>query len=261
MFCLARVALPGKPTREVRWNGKVWRQFNPQPSNLAISCFSPSFCVANDNADGGEGPYWNGKIWQGMPSNSGGCAGAWCSFDGIGCASATICWDSGTFCDTDDCDGGEISFSDTWDGAAWNQSASFNLGSPDIACAGRAFHNWGFSWQDATANLATACHHLASCDNTTERLACGSPHFCLALPSQDPSAALVWNGTKWGVAKLALVKGHLPKLSTLSCGAPDSCISTGTYQLNPRSAARPVIELWNGSAWKVTQLVNPPSRR
>ena len=261
--CMASVALPKKPTREVLWNGKTWRQLDSQPPAFDIGCLSPTFCVNSDTAHGSDGNYWNGKIWQDMPMGTGGCGGAWCTYSGVLCASASICWDSGTYCATTDCDGGEISFYDVWNGTAWNVNNGPVIHSANQSCTGRAFcltlnppgasisHDWGVTWQDASANLAAACHRLGSCAAAPDT-SCGTPHFCMALA--DPARALVWNGSKWGTAKLPPVSGHQPQLSNLSCGGPRNCVAMGTYQLNPRGAVRPVIEHWNGKAWTVTSI-------
>jgi hypothetical protein len=270
-FCLAVVSAPKDSARDVVWNGRAWRAFKPQPPDVGdVSCVSPTFCVTLNNS---EYPFgyvgWNGKTWQAMTQDSGGCGGAWCTYQTPTCASTTDCWDSGTYCQDSDCDGGLIYFDDTWNGTAWNQSPTGRGFSADVACTGRSFclalnppshaaitNDWGATWQKAATNLAAACRHLASCALPADP-ACGSPRFCLALPSADPTAALIWNGVKWGVKPLALVSGRLPKLTNLACGSPSNCVATGTYQLTPRSTPRPVAEHWNGKAWQVTPVVIP----
>jgi hypothetical protein len=155
-----------------------------------------------------------------LPENrlllSGGCGGADCEYDGVKCASVSVCLDSGTFCDASDCDGGQGFFDDIWNGTAWNANPEHGPGIPgDEACAGRSFcmildppgqaaitRDWKNNWQPASVNLTAACHHLAGCDRPTH-LACGTSHFCIALPAPNPSAALIWNGKKWGIARIA----------------------------------------------------------
>jgi hypothetical protein len=270
-FCLAVVSAPKDSARDVVWNGRAWRAFKPQPPDAGdVSCVSATFCVTlNSSQYPSEYVGWNGKTWQDMTQDSGGCGGAWCTYNHPTCASATDCSDSGTYCQDSDCDGGLIYFSDTWNGTTWNQSHENGPGfGGSTACAGRSFclvldppnaaitNDWGNSWHSATANLTTACHHLASCALPADP-ACGSPHFCLALPSANPTASLVWNGAKWGVKALALVSRHLPDLTNLACGSPRNCVATGTYQITPRSAPRPVAEHWNGKSWQVTPVVIP----
>jgi len=269
-FCLAAVVEPDHSDRDVAWNGRAWRSFKPQPRDTAdVNCLSPTFCTTlNPLAYPSIFMEWNGKAWKGMPQQSDGCGGAWCTYDSPVCASTTNCTDSGSYCGDSDCDTGLFYFSDTWNGTTWNEGIepSFN---GEEACAGRSFcldleppsqaevtNDWGNSWHSATANLAAACRHLASCAWPPDP-ACGSPRFCLALPSANPTASLVWNGAKWGVKPLALVSGHLPDLTNLACGGPSNCVATGTYQLTPRSTPRPVAEHWNGKAWQVTPVVIP----
>jgi hypothetical protein len=259
-FCLA-VANP--PLGEVRWNGKAWKKFSPQPPNFDITCTSPTFCATSNDENDIDGTYWNGKVWQDMPEENGvaGCLGAFCSTESFGCASATICWSSGQYCGTDECDD-TLFWQDIWNGTTFVPGPDLTGPGTDDACTGRAFclmldppqatitDNW---FRDASVNLATACRHLSSCAQPT-RPACGSPHFCLALPGPDPSGALAWDGKKWGVVKLALVRGRRPKLTSLACGSPANCFATGTYQISPRDLAQPVAEHWNGKAWKVTAI-------
>jgi hypothetical protein len=268
-FCLAVTDPPQKPGREIRWNGKAWKQFSPQPPVLGVVCMSPKFCATSNDNDEVDGTYWNGKVWQDMPEGNGaGCGGAFCTTEGFGCASATICWSDGQYCGDGDCDDGNFFWNDVWNGTAFDPGPDLSGPGSDDACTGQAFclildpptatitDNLFQTSQDASVNLVTACRHLSSCALPT-RPACGSPHFCLALPSQDPSGTLAWNGKKWGVAALALVGGHLPKLTDLVCGSPANCVATGTYQLSPRGAPQPVAEHWNGKAWKVTAIAKP----
>jgi hypothetical protein len=263
-FCLALTSQPKKAARYVLWPGKAWRKFSPQPPDQGIECLSPTFCAAADQDFNSDGVSWNGKTWQTMAGGTG-CGGAWCHVDNFGCASATNCWSSGDYCGDSDCDDGTFFWNDIWNGTSWVQGVSMAGVGDDEACTGRSFclsldppkatttTDWFTTTHDASAGLATACHHLASCALPT-RPACGSPRFCLALPSQDPSASLAWNGTKWRVVRLALISGHLPKLTDLACGSPANCMASGSYQLTPRSTPRPITEHWNGKNWTITPL-------
>ncbi|HET7013352.1 MAG TPA: hypothetical protein VFI65_05560 [Streptosporangiaceae bacterium] len=272
-FCLASATQGKNPAQEVVWNGKTWSVLSQQPPGSNISCFSPTFCEILNPAGGGDGADWNGTTWQDQPTGSGdGCGGAWCTYTGVGCASASICWNAGNYCGTTDCDGGVIYFSDIWNGTEWNSGNGSIDGRQDLACAGRSFclkldppagaditRDWGNTWQPASVNLAVACHHLGNC-GWPPNSSCGTPYFCLAMPNGSAGGALVWNGKKWGFVKLALVSGHRPSLSRPSCGGPRNCMAAGTYQLSPRGAAHPVVEHWNGKAWQVTRIVSPVTR-
>jgi hypothetical protein len=267
-FCLALTSHPKQQPRYVLWNGKAWRKFGPQPPDQGIECLTPTFCAAADQSFNSDGVEWNGKTWQQMPITNGGCGGAWCEYNNFGCASSTICWASGDFCNDSGCDNGTSYWNDVWNGTTWTSGPNFGGVGDDAACTGRSFclsldppkatttTDFFTTTHDASAGLAAACRHLASCAVPT-RPACGSPHFCLALPSQDPSASLAWNGKKWLVVKLAMIGGHLPKLANVVCGSPANCMASGTFQLTPRGASRPVTEHWNGKAWSVAPIANP----
>jgi hypothetical protein len=272
-FCLASGRSPQGHNQEDVWNGKTWRKFTALPPNPFVLCVSPDFCVAlNDDEPPSGEMYWTGgSQWQAMPGTSAGCGGAWCDITSLNCVSATNCQDAGNYCGDSDCDDGTYNYTDVWNGLTWTDSTSQpgpGFGGMQ-ACAGRAFcltlnpprqaaitNDWGNSWHSASAHLTTACRHLVRCISPG-LLACGSPWFCLALPAQHPVGSLVWNGTEWGFARLALVSGHLPKFTNLSCGSSRNCVATGTYQLSARSTPRLVAEHWNGKAWQVTQLVVP----
>jgi hypothetical protein len=270
-FCLMDVLVSPGHLKEVAWNGRAWRQFKPQPPDLPVTCLSPRFCVGLYSDRFGEFYWTGGPSWSPMPDTSSGCGGAWCTTQSFSCGSATNCQDSGSYCGDDDCDDGTFDYSDIWNGTTWSdstQNPSPGFGGQQ-GCAGRAFcmvldppsqaaitNDWSASWQSASVHLAAACHHLASCTQPT-LLACGSSHFCTATTAQSPTAALVWNGARWGVAKLVLVSGHAPKLTALACGGPSNCVATGTYQLSPRGAVRPIAEHWNGKAWSLTRIATP----
>ncbi len=274
-FCLAAVPTPKAPRfKEVEWNGRAWVRFKPQPPASNVGCLSPKFCVElieDDQLPDAEVYWTGGSTWSPMPGTDSGCGGAWCDITSFGCSSATNCQDSGNYCGDSDCDDGTFDYSDTWNGTTWNDTT--NNGPPGggyQACGGRSFclafspphlasasNDWGANWHDASAGLAAACSHAANCGTYPVQLVCDSSRSCLALNGPDPTGAVVWNGTKWTFVKLALIGGHLPKITALACGGPGNCMASGTYQLNPRGAAKPVIEHWNGNSWTVTAIATP----
>ena len=275
-FCLRAVSGPGGTTPQVVWNGRAWRRFKPQPPAGArdLTCLSPKFClgipVGPSASPGGVEVYWTGgTTWREMPGTNAGCGGAWCAIGGFSCGSTTNCSDSGSYCGDSDCDSGVFGYTDVWNGTTWTDSTNHGPGFGGAeSCAGRSFcmtldapklaavsNNWSKSWQSAATHLAASCL-LAKCTGSAFP-ACGSPHFCLVLPSTHPAGMLIWNGTKWGVSKLALIGGHLPTLNNLACGSPTNCMVTGAYQPNPRTAPQPLVEHWNGKTWKITPIAKP----
>jgi hypothetical protein len=279
-FCLAATAPPKDGTRTVAWNGRTWQAFKPQPPDPQdVTCPAAKFCVTQSSS----GPFptiggtsavsWTGGTsWQTMPGAQSQCEGPWCVISSLSCASASICFDQGSYCTDDDCDSQDY-FAGTWNGTTW--SPSDDLG-PGLACAGRSFcmnltltatgasatisRDWGNSWHDASAGLAAACHR-AGCAQL-HALACGTPWSCVAFTSSARSAApayaLIWNGATWKTARLARADGGLPTLALLACGSQHNCAAIGTYRPAGTSGSQPIAEHWNGSAWKVTPIPTTP---
>jgi hypothetical protein len=267
-FCLAATFLPRGPERTVVWNGRTWRTFRPQPSDVSdVTCESPTFCVTFDfHFLPSDILGWNGKGWHSMPGATDGCDEI-CNLDTLACATATNCWESGDTCSGGCSESDIVHFFETWEGNSWIQTA----GPPPAgqACAGRGFcmtialpatakvtHDWWTSTQDASSNLAAVCNGIADCDHAAG-LSCGSPWFCVAFPSAHPGMALAWNGATWRAVRVARVRGRIPDLTLLSCGAARNCAAFGSYRLAPGSQPRPVAEHWNGSTWQVTPMPNP----
>jgi hypothetical protein len=270
-FCLAGGSSAKGRSVEFEWNGKSWHRFTAQPPDSWVTCLSARFCVT---LTGGQfynqEMYWTGgTTWSAMPETGIGCGGAWCQTTSFSCGSATNCSDTGDYCGDSDCDNGIFNWADVWNGTVWNDNTSNGPGfGGDLACAGRSFcmtvnpaqaaisDDWQQTWHSASEHLTAACHKLGNCGFPT-RPVCASSTFCMALPGQDPTGALIWNGTKWAAARLALIGSHLPKMSGLACGTPANCVATGSYQATPRSTPKPIAEHWNGTTWQVTKVVIP----
>jgi hypothetical protein len=249
LFCLAATHLPGSLPRTVMWNGRTWRAFKHQPPDVYdVTCVSPAFCVTFDNvAIRSDLAEWNGKGWHLMPGARNGCGGPFCNFGPLSCATATNCSVSGTYCTDNSCEN-NVSFSQIWNGSAWIQTAGPVLNAYQAqACAGRGFcmviklpalaqvtHDWWKSSHDASSHLAAVCHGIAGCDRAAG-LSCGSPWFCVALPSARQSAALAWNSLTWRAVRVARARGRIPELTLLSCGSPRNCAAIGSYRLTPGS--------------------------
>lgn len=275
-FCLAAVSIK-HPTTLV-WNGEAWHTLQHQPPEpLAVTCVSRTFCVSPiPDADGHFAGMagWNGSWWPAMAQGSGGCIdggpGPECGYSKTPpvCGSAANCAVSGGYCNDDECDSPQT-FYQSWNGSRWTASTQPPVDASSLeSCAGRSFcmvlqqqlvkvvisRDWEHNWHDATANLAAVCGNFSSCGQFPD-VSCGSPEFCMVLPDVAKGPVLVWKGTTWKAVSLAKVGGHLPTMTLVSCGDARNCTVTGTYQSSADSAALPVAEHWNGSAWHVTKLV------
>jgi hypothetical protein len=276
-FCLAvTVPPPRHRPRTVAWNGRAWRAFTPQPPDpFDVTCPAARFCVTHSfpSFSGLEGDGWavswnGGPSWQTMPGALYQCGGPSCSL-GVSCATASICFDQGSYCTDDNCDS-TVDYAGTWNGTSWGPANGIGP-DPDQACAGRSFcmtltlavtpsatisRDWGNSWHGTSAGLAAACRR-AGCGQL-HALACGSPWSCVALTSKSqtapPAYALIWNGVRWKTARLAPAAGRLPALTLLACGSPRNCAAIGTYRAAPGRHSQPIAEHWNGSAWRLTPI-------
>ena len=115
-------------------------------------------------------------------------------------------------------------------------------------------HNWGIL---ASANPA------GSINATLNGVACPTRASCFAVGSYTSggvSKNLVehWNGHTWGTLSNPNPSGSTNSaLSGVACPSPASCFAVGTYSTS--TAAKTLVEHWNGHAWGVFGSPNPTS--
>jgi hypothetical protein len=240
------------------WRGRTWRPFGNRPSNVTqITCGSPTACWTLNGAFLAR---WTGKAWVNDP-DADACSGTpECGWNSVTCGSGQSCLAFGQSCDTTDCEDGPSDFAEGWNGKVWNgYGIEFSQGT--YVCTGDAFcmatsgpydaaAGTGGNWQNVSPDLAAICHNQVTC-NLSGLLACGSATMCVSVPPNS-QLTLMWNGTTWRTAWLALAGGQLPDLTTLSCGSATSCMATGTYGSGPLSVA----EHWNGKRWQLSDTLN-----
>jgi hypothetical protein len=88
--------------------------------------------------------------------------------------------------------------------------------------------------------------------NTLASVGCTSPAECVAVGATAGTGGLseVWNGTKWRIKPVATFRGSQIALMDVSCPASANCMATTGFR---------VTEHWNGSAWTIERLAEPPS--
>jgi hypothetical protein len=130
------------------------------------------------------------------------------------------------------------SFSERWDGTAWTvvptpASAGANAALYAISCA--------------TASFCVAVGQTHSLGRTGFR----------ASFAYGPQRALieVWNGAAWTVQPNPGAKVAASGLFGVSCPSASMCMAVGTHAIGTHSVG-PVVELWNGTSWRV---VNAPA--
>jgi hypothetical protein len=207
-FCLAvgmTAANRNKPTYSV-WNGSSWspaaRAAVPagsfRSSLAAVSCLSPTFCVAAGSSDPGGrqqiralAEVWDGTTWTvarvrlRVTSESG---------VGVSCATRAACM--ATWGDS------FTALARWWDGTSWRKAPFAGPGRPE----------------DERSILGVSCPSATSCT------AVGSRHT-----DADGIVPLIerWNGQRWSIQAPALPGMGHAQLSDVSCTAPTVCTAVG----------------------------------
>lgn len=85
-------------------------------------------------------------------------------------------------------------------------------------------------------------------------VSCASGTRCTAVGESGGARAVVetWNGTYW-VAQEAAVPREAARTSLLavSCTSESFCVAAGYYRHERTGETKPLVEMWNGSAWSV----------
>lgn len=209
----------------------------PHNGLSAVWCASASSCVAVGTSNPGtENPVaghplaetWNGKGWKAVPVRlpAGAASGG---LLGLSCVRPTSCvavgfWGKGFT-------GHELA--ESWNGKIWTPSEPPAKASEQTELMG---------------------------------VSCPSAKTCVAVGIYEPNlnlgliAAVVeqWNGVKWTEVKPALPSG-LPDFSLLdsvSCPSVRQCVAVG-YVATGVDTGSPLIESWNGKAWKRVAAPSP----
>jgi hypothetical protein len=158
------------------------------------------------------------------------------SLAGVSCTSPTFCLAVGAADDGvygHNAPGKLKAFSEVWDGTSWTPTL--------------------------TADPPGAGGALAS-------VSCVSPSFCVAVgathsdgefslwsASSPDSRGLVevWNGVSWSIEPTPA--GAVPNsgLRGVTCLSTSFCLAVGSSSPRPYAAASPMVESWNGKAWKL----------
>jgi hypothetical protein len=267
------------PTRGVssaealRWNGTRWSNQPiptvPGASLNALSCASPSACMAVGESDSGVlAERWNGTRWRILPAPTPKGA-VFSGLGGISCPSPSFCMAAGAYSTSSSPDGPAKSFTERWNGKKWAI-----VSSPNPAGAVQTFFN-GVSCTSSSACTATGEQHSASgvthtlaerWDGATWRIqptpnpakvqfaslggvACTGPSACLAVGGSDQGTlAERWDGTMWHIQPIPTPPGD-GLLNGVACPAPAACTAVGFTFTS--SGGMILAERWNGTAWHI----------
>jgi hypothetical protein len=215
------------------WNGTAW-SITPSPSAPAsqshfleaVSCTSPTSCVAVGNVNNSHGDStlietWNGTAWSIAPSPNLSATGN--DLNGVSCTSPRAC----------------VAVGDFYNGTTYQTLVETLKGT-----------DW--STTPSPAPSATLVHSLFA-------VSCTSPVACVAVGSfnngtRDQTLAETWNGTAWSVTPSPNPSATLNSLYGVSCTSPTACVAVGYVDQSAKQQT--LFETWNGSVWSTTPSPN-----
>ncbi|HSE67061.1 MAG TPA: S8 family serine peptidase, partial [Gemmatimonadales bacterium] len=254
------------------WDGSSWTL---QASNLSkplygLSCSSSNSCVAV-GADSGQ--RWNGSEWltqaAALPE------GTQANLVAVSCRSATVCTAVGSYyAPRSSASHGYVPLAErltpSWSTQTTpNPTPKTENSLADVACpsstkclaagndeyrAKEMLQAWnGSEWK--IVNNAFDGHASA--------LACGSATSCMMVgySGSEPRSWKVTeqNPSSWSASQKSIVipeGGSLLTLRDVSCASTTSCIAVGSYYNG--SEWKSLAESWNGTAWSLQSVPNPP---
>jgi hypothetical protein len=219
------------------WNGSTWQSVpvpNVAPGDdgeypEAISCTSPTFCVApvvtfGSNTFTKSVLQWNGTSWSSVTLSA---APPTAIFLSVSCVA--------TWCQMVGSDAG-VNFSGTTEYAM-----TLN----------------GGTWQNESIPSAPAQSNLFG-------VSCLTPSFCEAVGVQKNNGSTgvmknlveTWNGTAWSITPVPdSTAGYADGLYAVDCFGPTSCVAGGFDNFNPYFSSGVGQALsWNGSTWATQDL-------
>lgn len=263
----------------LRWNdprGVRWGVLD------AVSCVGSSYCMAVGTADKtvqqNYSAQWRGSGTLRQISTPNPARARWADIAGVSCLSATDCMAVG---DYESSAKRVLTFAEAWNGTKWRllpgtpnvkheQESIFN----DISCATPARcvavgytlgsgshpaeHPFAAQWTSGKWRLSAT---VSASDAGLFGVSCPAASYCVAVGARGRSAlAERWNGSSWRMLKIARTSSPRSgdSLEHVSCISRGHCVAVGFRYIPGRNYAdHTLAEVWNGSAWKLQNTVNP----
>ncbi len=219
------------------WNGTTWAtQTVPDPAGANDVALSGVACTSDCIAVGyyfsssqtlAVADLWNGSTWstQTVPDPTGATAS---DLPAVSCTSSAACTAVGSYFDSS---GGSLPFAEVWGGTTWATQA---VPSPPGAIYSQL--------SGVSCTTSAACTAVGSYYNSSDE----------TLPLAEE-----WNGTAWAIQPVPSPAGAVySQLSGLSCISIAACTAVGYYD-NSSDEAVPLVEVWNGTKWKLQPTANP----
>jgi hypothetical protein len=272
------------PTRGVssaealRWNGTRWR-IQPIPtvpgaSLSALSCASPSACMAVGGSDSGVlAERWNGARWRILPAPTPKGA-VFSGLGGVSCLSPSFCMAAGAYSTSSSPDGPFKSLAERWNGKKWaivpspNPAGAVQTFLGSVSCTSPSactttgeqhsatgiVHTVAERWNGTRWRIQLTPNPSRSPGSFLAGVACTSASSCTAVGGRTDSAgnpvgtlAERWNGTRWRIQPMPTSPGG--QLTGLACPAQAACTAVGFTFTS--SGGMILAERWNGTRWRI----------
>ena len=148
-------------------------------------------------------------------------------FERCSCASSTSCIAVGRYLNSS---GAEVVFAESWNGTTWS------LTEPVTPTGAKSSKLVGVSCTSTTACIAVGAY----VNSGGTQVAFGES----------------WNGTAWTLKEMSIRRARKAPACGVSCASSTSCIATGRY-VNSGGAEVTLAESWSGTAWSLTEPLNP----
>jgi hypothetical protein len=270
-------------TSTTTWNGTVWSRGAPVALNsgwhlhlIAISCVSPTFCMASGVEDSAGSrmitEQFNGSAWSisgpAATTQSG-------TLYGISCASVGDCMAVGG--SSSQTPAASYHWNGTWTKVPTSSPGAYAT-FYSISCVGA---NWCMAagqyrsgsatlslvevWNGSAWSVISVPQRTSS--DTIEGVACANPSWCMAVGGGGLAnlPALQWNGSTWTVEPIpspasAGQWAGQQHVRSVSCPTTSFCVASHyyTFPTSPTSGtAAPLISQFDGSNWSTPEAPRP----
>jgi len=248
----------------------------------AVSCPSPTACVAVGTFNNGTNDQtlvemWNGITWAIAPSaNTSPTQNN--ALNAVSCPSPTTCVAVGY-----SYNGAHYrTLIETWDGTAWtitpspDTSGTLNDILNGVSCTstsacvavGRYESDTNEqtlieTWDGTAWSIAVSPNASTTLPNVLESVSCTSPTACVSVGyysdgSNDQTLVATWDGTAWSITPSPNPSTtQFNFLEGVSCTTPTRCVAVGGY--GPKGEYLTLVEAWDGTAWTVMVSPNVPA--
>lgn len=279
-------SLPHDTALVWRYGGRSWRLATriplAQSSLAAVSCVSPSFCLAvgrvGQPASSVLALRWNGRSWSQVPADSPPSSGNGDALGSVDCLSRADCWAVGGINLGEVAGGVRHDLVEHWNGSRLSAVAAPGSGNPlaAMACAG-AHACWATTYP-AGAQLRST-NEVEQFNGRTWRVArlplalsggasgisCGTAAACWLVGMRNgnglrPFALHLVDGA-WRSVAMPTPQYPDVTLQGLACASAGACWAVGGNELvgpgiKAPSKSTPFAELWDGSAWQIARVTN-----